>query len=216
MKRFYAVLFDMDGTLVTLGGGILANQKAAEQLGLPVPSAKDLIKKLFGKRYEEAFPDLFPKYAKDKEMLDKFVRLSERIYADEHLAHPLPYAKEVLDTLKKQGYKIGIITNKKRSTAPFSLKDNNFPYDTLVTTDDVKKRKPDPESVYKACKAMRLEPKHCLVIGDSVYDIETAKNSGSASCGITTGISSAIELKEAGADYVINDLKEILDILDIK
>ena len=146
-------------------------------------------------------------------MFEKYFNASNRIYREEHLDHLLPHVKETLTELRDRGYRIGVVTTRQRATAPFALQDNKITYDVLVTSDDVVNRKPDPESVFKACRTLKLEPKHCIFVGDDTVDIKAGKKAGCTTGGITTGKCTRQQLEDSGADFIINDIQEILNIV---
>ena len=55
-----------------------------------------------------------------------------------------------------------------------------------------------------------ISPGHTLVTGDGVQDIRSAKAAGCIACGVSYGLSGAEELRDAGADLVVNNLEDIL------
>jgi phosphoglycolate phosphatase len=84
--------------------------------------------------------------------------------------------KKLLNKLKKN-YKIVIITSKEKNRSLFVLKKNNIKYDMLVTPNDVKKGKPDPESMNKVIKKFLFKKESVLFVGDTYFDYKFAKNS---------------------------------------
>ena len=56
-------------------------------------------------------------------------------------------------------------------------------------------------------------PQHTLVVGDMPMDIEMGKRAGACTCGVTYGNASAQTLLSAGADYVVDAMEEILDLI---
>ena len=52
-----------------------------------------------------------------------------------------------------------------------------------------------------------------LVVGDTAYDIEMGKRAGVRTCGVTYGNGTRAELARAGADFLIDDFGELLDIV---
>ena len=83
----------------------------------------------------------------------------------------------------------------------------------ILGADDVVHAKPHPEPVLRTLKAFGCSPEEALVVGDMKYDIEMGRRAGTRTCGVTYGNGSPQDLKEAGADYLLDDFKEILSIL---
>ena len=78
----------------------------------------------------------------------------------------------------------------------------------------INKPKPDPECVEIALKKAGFKAKESAIVGDSIKDIQAGKNAGLKYCiGILTGDNSEKELKQAGADYIVKDLKELEKLL---
>jgi phosphoglycolate phosphatase-like HAD superfamily hydrolase len=58
-----------------------------------------------------------------------------------------------------------------------------------------------------------VRPEEALVVGDANYDILMGRAAGCRTCGVTYGNQSAADLREAGADYLINDFSEIISLI---
>lgn len=208
--KIRAILFDIDGTLVTLESGVVATQKAVEKLGLPVPDREFLVKKAFGYSYNEYFPRLFPKH---KHLTEEFRRIRRSIYRTLKV-DVLPNIKKVLNTLHKKDYLIGFLTTKSEITAVHAVNSNDLFYDALVTLEDIKHRKPAPDEIFMACEKLGVKPEECVMIGDDVFDIQAGKAGGvSLTIGVTTGKLNREELSKANPDHIIDDMKELLKVL---
>lgn len=90
-------------------------------------------------------------------------------------------------------------------------------YDFLVTADDVKLGRPNPDMIQLAMfKGGIQDPQTVLKIGDSCIDIEEGKAAGCLySIGITTGAQTKEELMQAKPDYIIDSLVELETILGL-
>ena len=93
-----------------------------------------------------------------------------------HLVKCYPDITKVLNTLRKK-YKIAIITSKSRKRSVYILKKKKLRYDMLVTPNDIRKGKPNPESINKVIKKFSLKRENILLIGDTIFDYMLAKNS---------------------------------------
>jgi phosphoglycolate phosphatase len=83
----------------------------------------------------------------------------------------------------------------------------------LLGADDVKEAKPKPEPVLKTLADMHYDAGETLVVGDMAVDIQMGANAGAKTCGVTWGNGTKDELVQAGADYIIDNMEELLGIV---
>ena len=74
----------------------------------------------------------------------------------------------------------------------------------VVSADDVRRGKPDPEVYLLAARAIGIEPLDCLVFEDSVVGVQAARRAGMRVIGVTTAHSET-ELRAAGVERVVED-----------
>ena len=113
---------------------------------------------------------------------------------------------DVKFTLKNvKNYNIGLITNTPKNIAIYLLKKFDIIkyFNVIITSDDVKHGKPNPEVIIKACKLLNVKPKDVVIIGDTISDIKAGRNIGCKVIGLNIN-----------ADYRINKLSKILEILN--
>ncbi|MCR5836792.1 MAG: HAD hydrolase-like protein [Lachnospiraceae bacterium] len=65
----------------------------------------------------------------------------------------------------------------------------------------------------KTLKELSFSSEESLVVGDMPVDIEMGRSAGVCTCGVTYGNSSKEDLEKAGADYVVEDIIELMDIV---
>ena len=96
------------------------------------------------------------------------------------LATPYPGIISLLARLQAQGIAWGISTNKPRAyTAPLLEKlDIQPPPGSVVCPDDVRNRKPHPESLYRNCRDLDCAPHEAIYVGDHLRDIEAGRAAG--------------------------------------
>ncbi|MEO0206778.1 MAG: HAD-IA family hydrolase, partial [candidate division WOR-3 bacterium] len=89
-----------------------------------------------------------------------------------------PEAEAVLKKLKKSGLKIGCITNSHKNITKLEIRKSDLSdlIDIIVTADDVKKPKPDPEMLLKACRKLGVKTSEIIFIGDTPTDLKTANS----------------------------------------
>jgi HAD superfamily hydrolase (TIGR01509 family) len=91
-----------------------------------------------------------------------------------------PEASAVLRRLEKNRFKLACVTNSHRRIALWQLRSAKLErfFNVLVTADDVKKAKPDPEMLICSCRKMRIRPACAVFIGDTRTDRQAAKKAG--------------------------------------
>lgn len=209
MKKYKTLLFDMDGTIADTDPLILEAMNflydkyrggrrtpESEIIYFSGPPIRDTLKK--------EFPDQDINF-----MFEEFHKKSSTLYATHVFSYP--NSKEVLLALKKDGYQLGIVTNKLHHLAEYALKciDLENIFDIIVGFDDVNNPKPHQEGILKAIDYFKSNKKDTLYIGDNKSDLDTANNAGVDCCLVSWGprvlpkelkptfkISSYIDLKE--------------------
>jgi phosphoglycolate phosphatase-like HAD superfamily hydrolase len=84
----------------------------------------------------------------------------------------------------------------------------------MVTRDLVRHAKPDPDLFLAAAALLGVEPRHAMVVGDSVWDLLAARRAGTLGIGLQSGGYGREELERAGAYRVYADPAEMLARLD--
>jgi len=120
-------------------------------------------------------------------------------------------ADETLKQLRQMGINIGVMTRNTRSNASAVAKKHNIKFDAVVDRNDGPV-KPDPFGVKMLCKHFKVQPQETLVVGDYLFDLQSAKTAGAAAVLIKTGKNA--EQFAALADYTIDSLPEIIDIIN--
>jgi HAD superfamily hydrolase (TIGR01509 family) len=127
----------------------------------------------------------------------------------------LPGARELLAALSDAGVKWAIATSGRAATARPALELLGLPEDTpMVTRDLVRHAKPDPDLFLAAAALLGVEPRHAMVVGDSVWDMLAARRAGALGVGLQSGGYGREELERAGAYRVYADPAEMLARID--
>ncbi|MGB9674876.1 MAG: HAD family hydrolase, partial [Nanopusillaceae archaeon] len=124
-------------------------------------------------------------------------------------------AKEILNYFKDKKYKLGLVTsNTRRVTTEILKKLGIFGlFEAIITREDIKNPKPDPDPYIMVLKLINLSPLEVIAIEDSVYGIISAKRAGLNAIGVASGVNKKRELMNAGASMVFKNLKELYDYL---
>lgn len=128
----------------------------------------------------------------------------------------LPGAVELLETLSNANLKWCIATSGGMHAAGINLNALGLnPNDiNLITRDDVKFGKPDPDLFLAAARKMHVPIEDCLVIGDAVWDMLAARRCKATGIGLLSGGYDTGELERAGALRVYEDPLGLLHHLD--
>lgn len=212
MSSLKGVVFDADGTMFDTASLIYdAYCHIAELYGHKQPT-RDEVAREMGKPIPEILAALFPGADIDAmvETNTEFVmKKASVVAAFEGLEHTL---KE----LDSRGLTLGILTsgNKKieHMLEHYGIADL---FVAVIVADDVSNHKPHPEGLELAAMRMGLDVSELVMVGDMMQDIKVAENAGAlASVGVTHGFSTRETLEELGANYVIDSLPELIEVID--
>lgn len=88
-------------------------------------------------------------------------------------------------------------------------------FDVIITGLSAEHTKPYPDPVLLAAKKMNAAPENCLMIGDTTVDIRAGKAAGAQTVGVLCGFGEEPELRKIGADEIIADTPNLLELLGI-
>lgn len=207
------VLFDFDGTLVDTSAAIGASmEKTLDKHNLKGLYTDSFKKDMLGPRPK----DLFAKYCPDCDALAMEEEYREFNWEDQKQYNRLfDGTIELLDQLKNDGYRLGVVSTKSRKVLEFGLEMFNMQtyFDVVVGGDEVKKGKPDPEGVLKACKLLKASKDNAVYIGDSVNDIKAGKNAGMFTIAYCSCDAKKDDLAHECANETISNILEVMPIL---
>lgn len=120
---------------------------------------------------------------------------------------PLPGALEILNALPQTSW--AIATSCTKPLAQVRIRAAGLPSPRfLVTADDIRQGKPDPEPYLKAAELLGLEAEDCIVIEDAPAGIRAGKASGARVLALRTTEKEDL-LLAAGADWIVTDCSAI-------
>jgi sugar-phosphatase len=196
-----ALLFDMDGVLVDSTPAVARVwSRWAIAHGF---DPDDVVRKAHGRPSIATIRDYLP--GADYEVENSVVERGE--LEDLEGVVPLPGARELLEALPPARWTI--VTSCTRALAEARLRASGLPIpERLVTCDDVRNGKPDPEPYLKGASLLGVSAKDCIVVEDAPAGIRAGKSAGARviACRTTTAAS---ELKAAGADWIVEGCESI-------
>ena len=203
-----AVIFDLDGTLADTSGDLLAAANVCfRDMGLgDVLGASDAGIALRGGR-AMLRAGLARVDQSDEVTVDRYYPVLLDAYGSAISVHTriYPGAMEAIESLKSRGHAVGICTNKPEGLAEQLMRDLGVrdAFGSLVGADTLTVRKPDPEPLFEATRRLGVDPRACLLVGDSDTDRNTARAAGVPSVLVTFGPS--------GEDMAALDPEALLD-----
>ncbi|HMD62338.1 MAG TPA: HAD family hydrolase [Opitutaceae bacterium] len=210
MRRFSTVLFDLDGTLVDAFTTIhRAYCHTLPQFGLPAPTAEQ-VRRAVGGGLEDAMGRFVP-----PELVAEACRVHVAYTEKILLEDPVLYdgAREVVGALRAQGVRTGVLTNKIGDHARAVLTHLGIAsqLDVILGARDCPWRKPAAEFTAEALRRIGGGATDCCIVGDSPFDIATARNAGFPCLCVTTGTHDGPALRTAGAAAVYPGLRALAD-----
>lgn len=209
------VVFDMDGTILnTLADLSAAVNYALSLCGYP-PKSKEEIKKALGNGAQALIRETAPKNITDRER-ERCLAMFKDYYSKNMYAETAPYPGiiELCSALKAEGRKLAVVSNKFDSAVKklCGIYFKNI-FDAAVGESPSIRKKPAPDSVFKALAELDSSTREAVYIGDSEVDYNTAVNSGLPCICVTWGFRDRGELERLGARLFADKPAEILDLI---
>ncbi len=218
MKRYDLVIFDLDGTLADTQRDLAtATNYTMRELGLPLHAPEKIASFVGGGLTLLLKRALGPELSEDEALVERAASIFKPWYREHMLDETRPYEgiSEVLDQLDKERVHMSIATNKPRMFTA-GIVETLFParFEPVVACADDAPRKPDPTCV-AVCRAKHsaIVQARVLFVGDSVVDVETARNAGVDALSVTWGFQPREQLVEAGPRWIRDRVPEILDVV---
>jgi pyrophosphatase PpaX len=183
--RLPVVLFDLDGTVIDSGGIILASMRHAVStvLGRDVPDEL-LLAAVGGPGLEHQMRELDPERA--DELVSVYRAHNEPLHDSLVCCAGMD---DVLDRLRAQGRRLGIVTAKRRATVELAFEHVPFGhlFEVVVGGDETTRHKPDPEPIELGLARLGADPETAAYVGDSPFDVAAGKAAGVYTVAVTWG-----------------------------
>jgi HAD superfamily hydrolase (TIGR01549 family) len=207
------IMFDLDGTILdTRPAYIEAARIAFKAIGQQAPADQTALE--------------IPKRMEQKQPLDDIVKTNINGFKDVYLktfyavsaskTQPFPNTAAALSELSRKA-KLVVITMRFVPCKSVVSELEHFHLDQyfvhVLTALDTHRPKPSPEALIKAVAAMDVQMCDCLIVGDSVVDVEAGKAAGAKTVSVLTGLYSRNELEKASPNYILNNVSELANLV---
>ncbi|MCQ5377780.1 MAG: HAD family hydrolase [Candidatus Methanomethylicia archaeon] len=219
-----AIIFDLDGVLVKFS---LDSRKIKEEVvefleRNGVPHGVLGVTMPFSKIRETAAEQLRMTGRGEAEIRGLMAEAEEILIRHEMdaalKADLLPNVKEALEKIASHGIRLGLFTYNNSRAADLALRKNGIEkfFSAVVARDSVERAKPNPIHLRTVIDRLGVAREEAIVVGDSEMDIKPSKELGVRVIGITTGIKTAEELEAYGPDFIVDDIRKVLEIAGIR
>jgi len=210
-----SVIFDMDGVLVDSEEAItLAAMEALTLWG--IEASFDDFKPFTGMGENKFIGGVAEKYGKtfEPEMKKKTYEFYIKTAAERVSVYP--WAKPVAEGLASRGIQFALASAADCEKVACNLSCIGVEpssFSAIVTGSDIKYNKPHPQIFLTAAEKADFDPAATLVVEDALSGVQAAKAAGMFCLALTTSFSEG-ELKSAGADFVLDSLDGIFEIIE--
>lgn len=217
--HFKAIVFDLDGTLLdTLEDLGNAANRVLTRKGFPTHDV-DTYRYLVGDGAVMLINRALPEDKRNEDTIRVCVQAFREEYGQNWNVKTKPYdgVAEMLDALMAYGMKMAVLSNKpddftKRCVSEFLP---NWAFEMVLGQSDSIPLKPDPAGAKKIAQCLNIPPSDFIYLGDTAIDMKTAVAAGMFPVGALWGFRTGKELRENGAQALINRPQELLSLLDM-
>ncbi|MGG0655149.1 pyrophosphatase PpaX [Rummeliibacillus pycnus] len=211
-RKIKGLLFDFDGTLLDTNELIIQTFLHVLEPEFPGKYTREDMIPFIGPSLVESFSTIDPMRA--KEWIRQYRQWND-IHHDE-LAKEFVGVKSTLQVLKKKGIRLAIVSTKRIDSLSKGLRLLGVEdlFEVVVSMDDVKHVKPDPEPILLALEKMNLEKEDVLMIGDNSHDILGGQNAGVRTAGVAWSMRGEAFLMQFKPDYMLHHMSDLLAIVE--
>jgi pyrophosphatase PpaX len=212
-----AVIFDLDGTLANfnLDYKTLRSEVRTYLMSKGVPASLFDVNESIFEMLKKA--EIYEKNTSKSTEAFKEIRTQALSIAEKYEMEAasttslITGAVETLKDLQKMNLKMGLCTTSSEKASNYILqrfKIDSF-FKVVVPRDKVNYVKPHIEQFELALKTLGVHPKATLIVGDSVVDMQSAKELKAIAVGLPTGLTTTEQLMSNGATYIVTSLTDL-------
>ncbi|HJN67401.1 MAG TPA: HAD family hydrolase [Pirellulales bacterium] len=215
--NYRSIIFDLDGTLLdTLPDIVVAVNEVLENMGVPT-HPQESIREFIGSGVTVLFERAIPKTMCEPPIVQQCVSQFFKTYSQHWNRHTKQFAHipELLDRLREADCKLAVLSNKPDTFTKQCVAEYFSPHllCPVFGQRDGIACKPDPQALHEIMEYSRIPSGQTMFVGDTVIDIQTAKNAGICSVGVGWGYRPREELLLAGPDHFIERPLDLLPLV---
>lgn len=212
--KYKTLILDFDGTIADTKESIIQTMKFVANTFNIKKIDEKLIKSLIGLPLRTTFEKAF--------LLDEnFIQEATFVYRkhyNEIVINTISLFDSVEETLidfHQRGMNLTVASSKGKEALIRILKSQKIYniFSFVGGEEDAKNMKPSPDIVNYIMDKYNCDPKECLVIGDTVFDIEMGQRANVDTCGVTYGNNTREELEKQIPNYIIDNFKNLTEIV---
>ncbi|GET28720.1 HAD family hydrolase [Prolixibacter sp. SD074] len=215
---FKGIIFDLDGTLLdTIEDIADSMNRVLRENDLPTHDTEAY--QLFtGSGIKNMVRKALPESHRDEATIQAYFETMYNLYKENCVNKTKPYdgITDMLDELASRNLKLAILSNKAdemtQKTARALLPAEYF--DIISGLTDEALKKPNPQKALQMSNDMGVDPKEMIYVGDTDVDMQTASNAGMYAVGVLWGFRGEEELRANGAQKVLKNSSELMDLFD--
>lgn len=218
-----AAIFDLDGTLIdSIDIYFRIVENALERLDLPPVSRSKILTAAESEdfKWELVLP---------QEVLNRKENIIDEAWAIINEIAPQMFADDldiiqgadgILKMMSANGLKMGLVTSTQKhylETKMLPLKNAGVDklFEVIITSDDVKQRKPAPDPLLACAQQLELKPANCVYVGDTTTDMQSGRAAGMRTVAVLTGFDDYESLKKERPDAIIDSIANLTEVLAI-
>lgn len=214
MKKIKFVIFDFDGTIAdTLPFSFEKFLEIAKLFQIDDLTDREIVNEIRSKSYQELLQGSFKKtWLKLPYVVNMIKNMQIELEKNIEKIKLFSGIKRVLSDLKKNGYKLAIISSNRKNSIDKFIKFNSIDiFDFIHGKTDLFGK---AGYLKKFLKDFNLKKSEVIYIGDEIRDIEACKKVGIKMIGVSWGLHTVEALEKNGVDYIVRKPSEILQIIN--
>jgi len=215
MQKIKAVVFDFDGTLTPLTLDFDSLRTEIVKIAREYIS-EGILEDMQGQYIIEMIYGIDKRLDGQKGSLEFKNRAFERLRVLEVEAargkDVFPYTRNIMKSLHNKSIKTGIITRSCIDALKTAFPDIFDYTDSIVTREGIEHVKPRPDHVIEVLRILNVTPDETLTVGDHPTDVMAGRSAGTYTAGVLTGRTRREAFEKAGATYILDDIRDIIQL----